>query len=201
MKNKKDWIGNKNTPFSTNGCSNHSEQEREKNDYYATDPSAVDDLLKYEKFDNIVWEPACGEGHLSKRLKENGVNVISTELYDRGYGVERDVDFLKTGKPYGQHIITNPPYKYAKEFVEKAIDLLKDKNGSKIAMFLKLTFLEGQKRKELFQKYPPKTVYVFSKRKECALNGYFKEKSDSAVAYAWFVWEIGYKGECIVKWI
>ena len=61
--------------------------------------------------------------------------------------------------------------------------------------------LEGQKRKNLFETYPPKCVYVFSKRKECALNGNFKDKSDSAVAYAWFVWEIGYKGDAIIKWI
>ena len=67
-------------------------------------------------------------------------------------------------------------------------------------MFLKLTFLEGQKRRKFFDSYPPKTVYVFSKRINCARNGDFSVKQ-SAVCYAWFVWVKGWKGETVVKWI
>ena len=75
------------------------------------------------------------------------------------------------------------------------------KPGKKLAMCLKLQFLEGQKRQELFKLYPPKTIYVFSARQKCALNGDFKGVGSSAVAYAWFVWEKGFKGDPIVKWI
>lgn len=93
-------------------------------------------------------------------------------------------------------IITNPPYKYALEFVEKALDIVNE--GNKVAMFLKLTFLEGQKRKQFLTNNPPK-VYVYSKRQICAKNGEFEKISSSAVAYAWFVWEKGYKGDIIVN--
>ena len=71
-------------------------------------------------------------------------------------------------------------------------------------MFLKLQFLEGKERKRLFQQYPPKVVYVSSSRILCAKNGEFekmREGGGSAVAYAWYVWEKGYKGDTIVKWI
>ena len=68
-------------------------------------------------------------------------------------------------------------------------------------MFLRLLFLEGQARKKLFEKYPPKTVYVFSSRVNCAKNGDFVTYNSGAVAYAWFVWLKGYNGETIVKWI
>lgn len=68
-------------------------------------------------------------------------------------------------------------------------------------MFLKLQFLEGKQRKELFKKYPPKVVYVSSSRLICAKNGDFSEYKSSAVAYAWFVWEKGFKGDPIIKWI
>lgn len=68
-------------------------------------------------------------------------------------------------------------------------------------MFLKLQFLEGQARKKTFEKYPPKTIYVFSKRVICAMNGNFDQYKSSAVAYAWFVWEKGYRGSPCVKWI
>ena len=68
-------------------------------------------------------------------------------------------------------------------------------------MFLRLLFLESQSRRKLFEKQPPKTVYVFSKRVNCAKNGDFVTYDSSAVAYAWFVWEKGYTGETVVKWI
>ena len=73
-------------------------------------------------------------------------------------------------------------------------------DGNKVAMFLKLTFLEGQKRKAMFQKYPPKIVYVSSSRLNCAKDGDFEKYKSSAIAYAWFVWEKGYQGDPVIKW-
>lgn len=195
-----DWIGNNKAPFACNGASNHSEQEREENDFYATDPEALELLLNLEKFDKNVWECACGAGHLSEVLKERGHNVISTDLVERGYEDYR-LDFLKFEGNWDGDIITNPPYKYAKEFVEKALEIVTD--GHKVVMFLKLTFLESKKRRELFDKYPPKVIYVASSRLQCARNGDFgkyKNGVGMAVAYAWFIWEKGFKGEPIVRW-
>ena len=95
-------------------------------------------------------------------------------------------------------IITNPPYKFAKEFVEQAIKSVPD--GHKVAMFLRLLFLEGKQRRKLFDIYPPKTVYVSSSRIDCAKNGDFDSSNGMAQAYAWFVWEKGYSGSTTVKW-
>lgn len=53
----------------------------------------------------------------------------------------------------------------------------------------------------MFEKLPPKTVYVFSKRIKCARGGDFNSFSSSAVAYAWFVWEKGYTGKPKIEWI
>jgi len=193
----KDWVGNAKSTFTTLGASSHSEGERETNDYYATDPNTINALLAVEEFDINIWEPACGEGHLSKRLIELGKTVISTDLIDRGYGIPNS-DFINSPcAAGGADIITNPPYKYAQEFVERSIELTKNK----VAMFLKLTFLEGQKRKKMFAKYPPQTVYVFSQRQKCAINGDFENTGSSAAAYAWFVWVRGYSGPTQIKWI
>ena len=81
--------------FVTLGASNHSGTDREMNDYYATDPLAMELLLKLERFAHNVWECACGAGHLSKVLEEHGYNVASTDLVYRGYGTG-GVDFLKS---------------------------------------------------------------------------------------------------------
>lgn len=198
----KDWSGNSNSIYKTLGASNHTNKDREVDDFYATDPVAVDKLLTKEILSNNVWECASGSGCLSNRLKEYGINVFSTDIVDRGC-CDEIVDFLNCDKEFKGDIITNPPYKFAKEFVLKALDILQD--GYKCFMFLKVQFLEGKARyKELFSKYPPKKVYVFSERVMCAKNGNFEEMKaggGSAVAYAWYVWEKGYKGKTIIEWV
>ncbi len=197
----RDWKGNTQSIYKTLGASNHTDKEREENDYYATDPKSIDILLGVEKFGSRIWECACGEGHLSERLKYHGHEVISTDLIDRGYG-KSGIDFLEQKEMMGDSIITNPPYKYAKEFIEKSLELIQD--GGKIAMFLKIQFLEGKSRKKLFIANPPKVIYVSSSRLLCAKNGKFKEMQEaggSAVAYAWFIWQKGYSEHTTVKWV
>lgn len=72
--------------YSPLGASNHSKTDRQPDDYYATDPKALELLLQEETFSEDIWECACGEGHLSEVLKRHGYNVWLTDLIDRGYG-------------------------------------------------------------------------------------------------------------------
>ena len=196
-KEQKDYtIGSRST-FNTLGARNYAKYDREINDYYATEPKAMELLLLEETFNHKIWECACGEGHLSKVLLKNGYDVKSTDLIDRGYGIG-NVDFFEAERKWDGDIITNPPYKIALDFVQKAIDLIP--NGNKVAMFLKLQFLEGKARRKFFNENPPKTVYVSSARLNCARNGDFEKCKSSAMAYAWFVWEKGYKNYPIIKW-
>ena len=89
--------------------------------------------------------------------------------------------------------MTNPPYSQAVDFVEHSLKITEV--GSKVAMFLKIQFLEGKKRKEFFKKYPPKYIYVASSRLRCAKNGEFDKYGSSAVCYAWFRLGKGFQGE------
>jgi 2-polyprenyl-3-methyl-5-hydroxy-6-metoxy-1,4-benzoquinol methylase len=82
----KDWSGNQTSIFSTLGSSSHSKDDRHVHDYYATHPKATEWLVKLEKFNKQILEPACGEGHISNILSKNGYNVISTDLIERGFG-------------------------------------------------------------------------------------------------------------------
>ena len=197
----KDWTGNGNSVFKTLAESNHSSTERQPEDYYATEPRAAELLLENESFDGPIWECACGEKHLSNVFTNWGGDVRSSDLYDRcGNEV---FDFLSIENTHWDgNIITNPPYKFALDFVYKALQIVPD--GKKVCMFLKIQFLEGKARRELFRSHPPKVVYVSSSRLLCAPNGDFEhatKNGGSAVAYAWFVWEKGYTGLPQVDWI
>lgn len=192
----KDWTGNKKSTFAQ--IASNSDAIREQHDFYATEPKAIDGLLSKETFTPIVWECACGINTLVERLRELGYDVIATDLIERGYG-QGGIDFLKQTGKTEHDIITNPPFKYAEQFIEKAMEIMREKG--KLALFLKITFLEGQKRKGLFAKYPPKRIHVFSERIKCAINGDFEQVKSSAVCYAWFVWEKGYQGKTEIDWI
>jgi hypothetical protein len=194
-----DREGNSMANFSTLGASSHSKTERENLDYYATDPDAINFLFEMEEFeDKPIWEPACGGKHLSQRMEDLACEVYSSDIVNRGYECEI-LDFLKyDGPKFKGHIVTNPPYKYATEFVLKALESC----TGKTAMFLKLQFLETIKRYEdLFSKQPPKIVYPFVRRMNVYKNGDFSNKQSSAVAYAWFVWCEDYDYTTRLKWI
>ena len=200
----KDWVGNANSLYKIIGASNHTDKEREQNDFYATEPITIDKLSKVFEIPKFIIEISAGNGHLSERLKELGHTVISNDIIERDYKLDTISDFLEWKNiPDNFSILTNPPYKYAKEFVLKSLDLLH--RGGYCIMLLKLTFLEGKQRyKELFSKYPPKYLYVFSERVLCAKNGMFeqmRESGGSAVAYGWFIWEKGCTDETIIRWL
>jgi hypothetical protein len=201
----KDWTGNKKTTFATLGASSHSDHERETHDYYATDPVCAIDLIRFmerigEPLPKRVWEPACGEGHLAKVFVSEGYEVTSSDLIDRGYGTHRQVDFLRD-EPLSKNcaIITNPPYKYAQEFVERALGIVTP--PAPVCMFLKLTFLEGQKRQKLFVNGHLKYVAVYAARQKCAINGNFANTGSSAACYAWFIWDKSYSGLPMIDWV
>jgi hypothetical protein len=204
----KDWTGNSKTTFVQLGANNHSEHDYAEHSFYSTDPHTLEIFLEALKRDNFflhrfIWECACGMGHLSEVLKKEDYTVVSTDLIDRGYGIP-EIDFLKIksqedGLLLDMDILTNPPYKYAQEFVEHALEILQD--GYHCVMLLKIQFLEGKARRKLFDKNPPKYVYVNSERQACYMNGDMSKKMSSAACYCWYIWEKGYKGETIVRWI
>ena len=197
----KDWTGNNQSAYTCNGCSNHSDDFRECDDYYATEPKATQILLNSYKFNKKIWECACGELHMSNVLKSNGYLVKNSDLILRTENIEQ-IDFLHFDGKWDGDIITNPPYKYAKEFVEKALSIINV--GNNVAMFLKLTFLESKARRALFDNFPPKVILVSSSRLQCAKNGDFKKYhsgTGTAIAYAWYIWEKGFAGDPIIKWV
>ena len=196
----KDWTGTQQSIFVTIGASNHTEEPREINDYYATNPKAIDSLVKNIDLPHVILEPACGEGHLSKRLEQLGHKVYSYDKIDRGYGGVQDFFFMEQLPEGVEAIVTNPPYKYATEFVLKSLELLPE--GGLCCMFLKTTFLEGKTRHErLFRNYPPLKMLQFIGRLGCAKNGDFGKYSETAVAYAWYVWKKGNYDKTIIEWI
>lgn len=186
--------------INTLGASNLSDEERSKLDYYGSDPRTTNALLDVESFDEWVWEPCAGHHLIADEVAKRGHKVHMTDIAEYEGYEHAKLDFLTVdpNETFRGDIITNPPYFQATEFVLKALSMID--NGHKVAMLLRLQFLEGMKRYEaLLKDNPPKTVYVFTNRQVCDKNDDFTK--GSAVAYAWFVWQKGWHGDPTLKWL
>lgn len=193
----KDWKGNAQSVMATLNASNHSEKQRAEYDWYATPRVAIDNLVLLEQFDSDIWEPACGTLDISNVLEEYGYKVRSSDLIHRA---DHEVlDFLSNEvREWKGHIVTNPPFALANEFLLKSLSIIPD--GYKVVFFLRIQFLEGVKRREIFNEYPPVRIWVSSRNIRCAKNADFKNASGNASTYAFFVWEKGFKGKPTLGW-
>lgn len=183
-------------------------RERVEGDYYATPPEDTQKFIDtHELKGTRILEPSCGEGHISEVIKGKYPEreIISRDIYDRGYkDFDRVEDFLESDpNEKFDTIITNPPFKYFQEFIEKGLSKLND--GGELILLGRLQVLEGRKRYELFKDYPPKYVYVSVGRIHTMRNGKRYDENgkkwSSTLAMAWFIWEKGYTGEPIVRWV
>ena len=184
---------------------------RAENDFYATDPIAVEKLIQCLDKEYLMQgrynrlEPCVGTGNICEAFKDKLCEWTCLDIVDRGYPDTVVADYLQWDSPKNYDlIVTNPPYSLATEFIKKSMTILAE--DGLCCMYLKLQFLEGVKRKELFDKYPPKYIYVFRNRMATWKNGLQKnpdtgKKWAETICFAWFVWEQGFKGEPIIRWI
>lgn len=180
-------------------------EDRELNDFYATPPEEVMNILKYEKPIGTILEPCCGMGHMVEgivlSMGKDNYNVKATDLIDYGFG-ETGYDYLKEDYPYIENIgtiIMNPPFKHIEEFVVKSLNIAK----YKIILFARTQFVESQSRYEnIFKDNPPNKIYQYVDRVECAKDGNFNKYKGSNMAFAWFIWDLTENSnDTIFKWI
>lgn len=142
-------------------------------------------------------EPACGAGHMAKVLGEYFGKVTASDVHPYGYG---DIaDFLKTLYPAGEYdwVITNPPFRLAEEFIERALPIAR--RG--VAILARTVFIESIGRYErIFQPNAPSKVAQFSERVPM-VKGRLDRKASTATGYAWMIWEKGFYDRTQLVWV
>jgi len=148
-------------------------------DDFQTPPEALLPLLSYLKKEWTIWECACGKGNLVKGLEEKGFNVIGTDLYV-DYGNEPFRNFLDdTPSRSFSCIVTNPPFKYKQQFLERCYELKKP-----FALLLPLTTFETAKRQKLFRENGLEVIFMPKRINFETPNKV--ENSSAWFATAWF---------------
>lgn len=195
-------------------------------DYFPTPPWATRALMAFLQWHltseqagyrafhmQSCWEPACGEGHMVRPLREFFGEVRDSDVYQ--YGNNMLCDFIMEGRqhPPVDWIITNPPFMLAREFIEVALDQAR----IGVAMLVRSAFLEGAERhRELFAPYPPDVVAQFCSRVVMLKGRLIRDgsrdpfnldasgrpqKARSATAYSWVIWLKAGDGDTRFRWL
>lgn len=215
---KKDWTGTSDSVGKIMCAKGHTDKERAEHDLYTTDQVDFVRFLKALKRDGLlstilkdpIWEPSAGLGCLVEVLQKMNKTVIASDLVDRrDWDNSREcvkdlkiIDFMEhevysDSFPFST-ILTNPPFSICVEYVRKALSLLA--TGEHLVLLLRMQFLEGAARWKLFQESPYKYVYCYTKRARCYHNG-STENASAMQAFCWFIWEKGWTGDPILKFI
>lgn len=183
-------------------------------DWYVEPPEAVDALFDAERFVGDVYDPACGTGTILHVASRRGHAVVGSDIRDRGghidcfflrdFVTESDIGWtaFRSSKTISltENIVTNPPYGESEGFVRCALATAR----RKVAMLLRLSFLEGQMRAKMFRSTPLARVHVFSWRISMPSGEALKrgaKPSGGSVAFAWFVWDHDHRGPPTINWL
>jgi len=150
--------------------------KRVESDYYPTPPEATKALLNFLKLpaETVIWEPACGQGHMVKVMEEYGYKVTGSDI-------QGDEDYLKIPTKECDWIITNPPFSVSQEFIERSIQ-----HGKPFALLLKSQYWHAKKRLELFRNFPPSYILPLTWRPDFLFG---KRGSGSPLMdVMWVVW-------------
>ena len=126
-----------------------------------------------------IYEPFCGEGHISKFFKEHGFKVIEYDLYS-DYATQK-VDYTKSlDPPYG-FLVTNPSYAPEVKWpsIEKAA-----LSGKPYAMLLSMNILGSIIGSKIFEQYPV-SIYMFRRGLK------FERPDGSTVVFTNMAWFVG----------
>ena len=176
-------------------------ENRNKNDLYPTPPLATYALIKTlgHNMPEQILEPCAGRGHIAAELRRHGYDVTATDLHKYEDLVSEvisghDATIMPPMSPANVGVITNPPYH--KDLPRVLTEKWLNDEYRFIAMFVRLTFLEGKKRKKLFTKYPPSDIIFLSDRVNFGPVGLLptepiekKDQIGGMIAYAWVVFE------------
>lgn len=187
---------------STHSAEQTRPRERSGEDWYCEPASTVHAMADVEPLFGPGHDPCCGGGNIPKALISRGLDCAGSDLVDRGYGVIHD--FMGRDPwpfSYPAWMVMNPPFEHAVDFIDRAMTIAR----WKVCALVRLSFLEGKRRKPWFEDLPLARVWVSASRISMPpghlLRDGLIEPKGGAVAFCWLVLEHGHRGPAQIGWL
>lgn len=157
---------------------------RRPNDSYPTPSSiAIELVYRWTLPTMTVWEPCAGEGHLSEVLKKRVNKVISTDI-------TRHEDFFEYTSPLAEIVVTNPPFKPIRSFIDHAFDI----GVKKMALVCPERLWACRKGRDQFLRHRPSRWVNLDWREDYLQKN---KAPDRALAIA--IWECANADACVYE--
>jgi len=164
-------------------------------DFYLEPEWCSKRLFDEELFVGNIADIACGTGRILDAAKAAGYETIGCDLVDRGARENHkflSMDFRQAVFDI-DNIVSNPPFKDAREFAEFTLRRAK----KKIALLLPTIWLHGSARAKWLERTPLRRVLIMSPRPsmppgEYVLSG--QKVGGGTKDFSWFVWVQNYDG-------
>jgi hypothetical protein len=173
--------------------------EREVADFYPTPPEPTRALLKAEaeRLRDLpaIWEPACGDGAMTREILAAGYDCRPTDLVQRG-GAAIVRDFYDFTEPLAPAIITNPPYQECNwrdgkgRWIRHALDTL---GVEYMALYLNWSWPGAAGLGKLWSDWPVARVYLTRWKVD------FTGQGAPPNLNGWFVWDRAWQGETVLR--
>jgi hypothetical protein len=168
--------------------SKHSNADRDL-DAYFTPAEAVIAVMALERarLPRVIFDPCAGDGAFTRLMAEHGYETHANDIRDYGLAGCTIGDYLAMPPiPGVEGVVTNPPFRWALEFLRKAVA-----ETSYVGALLRANFLiEAAGRDAFFAEHPPARVYYSSQRLPMMHRyGWTGNRSTSNTPYAFAVWD------------
>lgn len=186
------------------GTERNAQEAGDLNEYF-TPPEAVRALLSVEALPHVIWEPACGTGNIVEVLRAHGRDVFASDVAEHGCPESCQLDFMGADAAkvcsdmVVSAIVTNPPFSLiGKGWIERCLAF-----APEVFLLARIQLLEGARRTQVIEKGGLRRIYVFRERLPMMHKRGFLEAggkpSTSTMAFAWFCWRRGWRGQASVK--
>ena len=175
--------------------------ERETDDFYPTPAQATRAFLfaEQERLRDFqtIWEPAVGDGAMSREMKALGFDVFGSDMVDRGCGatIRSFYDFNACDAP-SRAIATNPPYQECgfrhanARWLKHGLDVL---GIEYMALLLNWTWPGAGGLAGFWADHPAARVYLMRWKID------FTGQGAPPMLNAWFVWDRAWQGETVLR--
>jgi hypothetical protein len=171
--------------------------EREENEHYVEPEWCSQRLFDEERFEGIIYDPACGFGNIPKSAISAGFVTWAADIVDRGYLDGRPKsDFFYFDLP-ADNIVTNPPFNVADKFALHALRIARHK----VAMIFPTARLNAA---HWMRGTPLRRVWLMTPRPSMP-PGHVIARGEKATGgkmdFCWLVWEKKYSGNAELHWL
>jgi hypothetical protein len=134
----------------------------------------------------VILDPCVDKGAFTTLMAQHGYETYANDIFDYGLPGCTIGDYLTMQPlPWIEGIITNPPFKLAAEFLEKALG-----EAAYVAFLLRSIWLaDADGRDDLLERHPPARVWYLKRLPMMHREGYTGKKSTSNVPHSLVVWD------------